>query len=323
MSNRLASQRAEIRLTDRPKKEIPVVQVTQPASGLPTEFQHLLEWIGSGLERMEGIEDEKTREEVFALLEGVDIMHRQALGRLLELATNLGGDELVERVSQDPMVRTLLEMYDLPEADERAQVERALQDVYPYFRSHGGKLEVLGVEEGRVRVRLSGSCQGCPGTSVTLKRVVEEALREGFPGFSELVAEEPVEAQHSAPLQIGHRPLRRPRWVPVGRLEDISPGEMRALRPEGTPLLLVRLGGEVYCFRDGCPPESTLTLHLGRLEGSTLICPWHGCRYDARTGKRQDAQVGAQHAAPLPVLPVAVQDGEIKIALGVEEVEPE
>ena len=298
-----------------PRKEIPVVQVAQPASGLPAEFQHLLQWIGTGLERMEGIEDEQTREEVFALLEGVDVLHRQALGRLLELIANLGGQGLVERVSQDPVVRTLLEMYDLPEVDERTQVERALESVHPYFRSHGGKLEVLGVEEGRVRVRLSGSCQGCPGTSGTLKRVVEEALREGFPGFRELVAEEPPPAQEK-PIQLGRRPLRRPRWVSVGRLEDLEPGEMRALWPEGTPLLLVRLGGEVYAYRNGCPPGSTLTLHLGRLEDSTLICPWHGCRYDARTGKRQDAE------GKLPVLPVAVQDGEIKVAMGVEEVEP-
>jgi nitrite reductase/ring-hydroxylating ferredoxin subunit/Fe-S cluster biogenesis protein NfuA len=296
-------------MAGRPKRELPVVQVSQTSSGLPPEFRHLLEWLGEGMERMEGIEDERTRQEVFALLEGVDLLHRQALGRLLEI----GGQGLVERVSQDPVVRTLLEMYDLPEADEQAQVERVLESVHPYFHSHGGKLELLGVEEGRVRVRLSGSCRGCPGTATTLTRVVEEALREGFPGFKELVAEEspPVEE----PVQIGRRPLRRPRWVPVGRLEDLEPGELRAIRPEGTPLLLVRLGEEVYTYRDGCPPGSTLTLHLGRLEGTTLVCPWHGCRYDARTGKRRD-----DTGESLSVLPVAVRDGEVKVALGVEEV---
>jgi nitrite reductase/ring-hydroxylating ferredoxin subunit/Fe-S cluster biogenesis protein NfuA len=298
------------------RKEIPVVQVAQPASsGLPPEFQHLLEWLGTGLERMEGIEDEQTREEVFALLEGVDVLHRQALGRLLELVGNLGGQGLAERVSQDPMVRTLLEMYDLPEADERTQVEHALESVYPYFKSHGGKLEVLGVEEGRVRVRLSGSCGGCPGTATTLQRVVEEALREGFPGFRELVAEEPPPPESEKPIQLGRKPLRRPRWFSVGHLEDLEPGEMRALRPEGTSLILVRLDGEVYACRNGCPPGSALTLHLGQLEGSTLVCPWHGCRYDVRTGKRQDAE------GELAVLPVAVQDGEIKVAVGIEEVE--
>lgn len=235
----------------------------------------------------------------------------------MELVGNLGGQGLAERVSQDPIVHTLLEMYDLPEADERTQVEHVLESVYPYFKSHGGKLEVLGVEEGRVRVRLSGSCEGCPGTATTLQRVVEEALREGFPGFRELVAEEPPPPASEKPIQLGRKPLRRPRWVSVGRLEDLEPGEMRALRPEGTSLILVRLGGEIYAYRNGCPPGSALTLHLGRLEGSTLVCPWHRCRYDVRTGKRQDAE------GELAALPVAVQDGEIKLAVGVEEVEPE
>ncbi len=301
------------------RKQIPVVQVAQPASsGPPPEFQHLLEWLGAGLERMEGIEDGRTREEVLALLEGIDVLHRQALGRLLELVTNLGGSGLIERVSQDPVVRTLLEMYDLPEADERTQVERALEGVYPYFKSHGGKLEVLGAEEGRVRVRLSGSCEGCPGTATTLKRVVEEALREGFPGFEELVAEEPPPLAPEKPIQLGRKPLRRPRWVSVGPLEELEPGEIRALRPEGTSLLLVRLDGEVYAYRNGCPPGSVLTLHLGSLDGSTLVCPWHGCRYDVRTGRREDDAEGE-----LAALPVAVEDGEIKVAVGVEEVEPE
>ncbi|MBA2509944.1 MAG: NifU family protein [Rubrobacteraceae bacterium] len=293
-----------------------MVQVSTPTPELPSEFQHLLEWLGTGLERMEEIQDEKTREEVFALLEGIDVLHRQGLGRILDLIGSLGGQKAVERISQDPIVRTLLEMYDLPEADEQTQVERVLEDVYPYFQSHGGKLDLLGVENGRVRVRLSGSCEGCPGTATTLQRVVEEALREGFPGFKELVAEEPPPARKNI-VQIGRRPLRRPRWVAAGRLEDLEPGTLQPWRLEDVPLLVTRLDGEVYACRDGCPPGSALTLQLGRVEGTTLVCPWHGCRYDLRTGRREDAE------GKLSVLPVAVRDGEVKVALGTEEVGPE
>jgi nitrite reductase/ring-hydroxylating ferredoxin subunit/Fe-S cluster biogenesis protein NfuA len=303
-------------MSDRPRKQIPVVQVASPTPELPAEFRHLLEWLGTGLERMEEIEDEKTREEVFALLEGIDVLHRQGLGRIFDLIGSLGGQQAVESISQDPIVGTLLEMYDLPEADERTQVERALEPVYPYFQSHGGKLDLLGVENGRVRVRLSGSCEGCPGTATTLQRVVEEALREGFPGFRELVAEEPPPAPKNI-VQLGRRPLRRPRWVAAGRFEDLEPGVLRPLRLEEVPLILISLGGEVYAYRDGCPPGSALTLQLGRVEGTTLVCPWHGCRYDLRTGKRGDG------GGKLPVLPVAVREGDVKVVLGVEEVEPD
>jgi nitrite reductase/ring-hydroxylating ferredoxin subunit len=92
---------------------------------------------------------------------------------------------------------------------------------------------------------------------------------------------------------------------------------LQARRLEGVPLLLTLLDGEVYAYRDGCPPGSALTLQLGSVEETTLTCPWHGCRYDLRTGKREDGE------GKLPVLPVAVQDGEVKVALGTEEVEAE
>lgn len=296
-------------------KEIPLTLVRQPAPTIPSEFERLQEWVGTALERLENLEDEPTRTEVFALLEGVDLLHRQALGRLLGLVADLGGQTLIEQVAEDPVVRALLEMYDLPEPDERTQVERALQTVYPYMESHGGKLDVLGVEQGRVRVCLSGSCGSCPGSAGTLRRVVEEALRERFPGFRELVAEEPAPTRKQ-PLQVGRLPLRRPRWVAMGRMQDLAPGGMRAEWPEGQSVLLARLGSEVYAYRDGCPPGSPLTLQHGRLEGETLVCPWHGCQYDIRSGKRQDG------AGRLQVLPVAVQDGKIMVAIGTEEVEP-
>lgn len=295
-------------------KQIPLTLVRQPTPTIPPEFEQLQAWIGTALERLENLKDESAREEVFSLLEGVDLLHRQALGRLLDLVARLGSPPLVERLAEDPVVRALLEMYDLPEPDERTQVERALQTVYAYIESHGAKLDVLGVEQGRVRVRLSGSCGSCPASAGTLKRVVEDALREGFPAFRELVSEEPAPTPKQ-PLKVGRLPLRRPRWVSAGSEQDLAHGEISASWPEGQSVLLARLGSEVYAYKDGCPPGSPLTLQKGRLEGETLVCPWHGCRYDLRTGKRQDA------AGKLQVLPVAVRDGEIIVAVGTEEVE--
>jgi len=296
-------------------KGIPLTLVSKPTPAPPAEFRQLLEWVGASLSRLEEWEDERMRDDVFALLDGVDMLHRQALGRLLETIGNIGGQGLVERVAQDPMVRSLLEMYDLPELDERAQVERALRDVHPQIETHGGTIEVLSVLRGQVRVRLAVSRDGCSGSSATHKREIERALRDGFPAFTELLVEEPP-ATLRQPLRVGRLPLRRPRWLSVGSLEDIAPAEMKALWPEGASILLVRLGGDVYAYRNGCPPGSPLALQMGRLEGTILICPWHGCRYDVRSGKRQDAE------GKLEVLPVDLRGGEIRIAMGTEEVEP-
>ena len=48
----------------------------------------------------------------------------------------------------------------------------------PYLGSHGGDVELLGVtDDGVVRLRLLGSCDGCPSSSVTLKLAVRARSR--------------------------------------------------------------------------------------------------------------------------------------------------
>ena len=62
------------------------------------------------------------------------------------------------------------------------RVERALDGVRPYLGSHGGDVELLEVTgEGVVRLRLLGSCDGCPSSSVTLKLAVEGAIEAAAP----------------------------------------------------------------------------------------------------------------------------------------------
>lgn len=50
-------------------------------------------------------------------------------------------------------------------------------------------------------------------------------------------------------------------------------------------VVLGRTESGTFAFPDACP-GSALPLHMGRVEGDTLICPWHSCRFDVRSGKR-------------------------------------
>lgn len=51
-------------------------------------------------------------------------------------------------------------------------------------RSHGGELELLGVEAGVVKLGLHGACQGCPSAGQTLKVGIEARLRQRFPALT-------------------------------------------------------------------------------------------------------------------------------------------
>lgn len=271
------------------------------------EFDRLARRLDQIVRQLEAVPFPQIRQAVFAALEALDQLHRLALTRLVTLAR--AEPALWERLSADPVVRELLALYDLiapsePADDPLCQVEQALAPVRAYIQAHGGTLEVVGVSEGVVQVRLAGACVGCPGSAVTVRRGIEQALRQGLPGFRGLVVLPPTASPQPAP--------RRPRWQTACRVEEVPEGGLRDLILEGQRLVLCRVEGEVYALRDACP-GSILPLHLGRLVGPVLTCPWHGCRYDVRTGRRLDRPDGER----LEVLPVAVQEGVVLVGFGV------
>jgi len=230
-------------------------------------------------------------------LELVDAVHRPALERIA--AGNL----------DHPLVRAVLAMYDLAPVDDHTLAEEALDEVRPYVESHGGSVELVSVSDGAVRVRMSGSCVGCAASAMTLRRGIEAALREHYPGFREVIAEE-GEPAPSPLLQVEN--VRAPVFEAAGSVDLLGPGKLRAVEVEGTSVLLANVDGEVYGFRNACPVDGN-PLDGGRLDGSVLVCPWHNCAYDARTGKRADADPGDGLAA----VPIALRDGSSEGAVNV------
>ena len=236
-------------------------------------------------------------ERALMALELVDAIHRPALERI-------AAGEL-----DHPQARAVLAMYDLAPVDDRTLVEEALDEVRPYVESHGGSVELISVSDGAVRVRMSGSCVGCAASAMTLRRGIEGALRERYPGFREVIAEEGEPA--ASPL-LPIENLRAPVFEPAGSVDLVAAGELRAVEVDGTSVLLANVGSEVYGFRNRCPVDGN-PLEGGRLDGSVLVCPWHNCAYDARTGKRVDAEDG-DGLAPVPI---ALRDGAIEVAVNV------
>ncbi len=71
------------------------------------------------------------------------------------------------------------------------KVRSAIEEIRPNLQSHGGDIELLGVDEDNtVRVRLQGACSGCPSAAMTLKRGVERMLKEQIPEVKEVIAED-------------------------------------------------------------------------------------------------------------------------------------
>lgn len=291
------------------------------------EFDQAVAQLATLVETIEREGDERA----LLLLELMDDIHRPAL-------------ELIADGQRDhPVALALLSMYELAPVDQRIEAEEALDEIRPYIESHGGALELVDVEDGVISVRMSGACNGCAASAMTLRRGIEGKLRERLDWFREVVALDPVgdeaeEANGGASLPLLHieplakagagngtaagggellqiEKLRRPVFVDVGAFHDLPEGTMKAVDVEGRSVLVLRIAGEPYAFINVCPAAGArLPLDGGRLTGSVIVCPWHNCAYDARSGKRAD---DAPDEPSLAVVPVTVTDGIVQVAANV------
>lgn len=57
------------------------------------------------------------------------------------------------------------------------------RDINPAVARHGGKIELIDVQDATVVVRMLGGCQGCGQASVTLRQGIEGTLRQAIPGL--------------------------------------------------------------------------------------------------------------------------------------------
>jgi Fe-S cluster biogenesis protein NfuA len=121
-------------------------------------------------------------------LQAVVELYGEALRRVAERLP-------LERLADDELVSHLLLLHDLHPDDLETRVRRALEDVRPYLGSHGGDVELLGVDRGVARLRLAGTCNGCPSSTVTLRNAIEEALLKAAPDLDGIEAEGVAEPQ--------------------------------------------------------------------------------------------------------------------------------
>ena len=90
-------------------------------------------------------------------------------------------------------------LYGLHPLDLETRVLQALAQVRPYLRSHGGNVELIGVRDGVVHLRLVGSCHGCPSSAITMRQTIEKAILGKAPDVIAIEVEGAAEMPSVAP----------------------------------------------------------------------------------------------------------------------------
>ncbi len=69
-------------------------------------------------------------------------------------------------------------------------IKQAIEDIRPSLQADGGDLEYVSVDDdGKVLVRMTGACDGCPMALMTLKQGVEAYLTKKIPGVTSVEQE--------------------------------------------------------------------------------------------------------------------------------------
>ena len=94
--------------------------------------------------------------------------------------------------SQDPIIEDDESSIEVPKLEESQYDEKitALLDQYvrPAVENDGGAIDYVGYDEGKVIVKMKGSCAGCPSSTATLKGGIETLLKQHLPNVQEVVA---------------------------------------------------------------------------------------------------------------------------------------
>ena len=269
-----------------------------------------------------------TRERAELLVGEVTDLYGAALQRIMQLLAD--HPELIEQLTDDDLIASLLLVHGLHPHDARRRIEDALDKVRPYLGSHGGDVAVLSVADGpggaAVRLQFAGSCKSCPSSAVTLELTVEDAIRAAAPEVStiEVVAAEsktgviPVDSLLSRVHRDGRAASA---WHPVPELTDLTHAEVGGFRVAGEMLLACRLGENVFVYHDRCGrcADSLAGAALHRRIGSAdpvLRCPRCHAHFDVVHAGIcvDDNAAAAEHLEPVPVL---VRDGVLSVAMEV------
>ena len=252
--------------------------------------------------RLEDLEPGDCRELAEELTGAVVQMYGAGLERIVELIED---EETRGRLAADELVAGLLMIHDLYPVPIEERVTQALDSVRPYMESHGGNIELLGFEDGVVKLRLQGSCKSCRASSSTLELAVRQALQEAAPDLLGMDVEGVVEEE------ISGTPLPLINGSPGWRTLDISPPDLlTATAVDGMSLVVANVDGTLLAYRNECAGCGSV-LTGGTLDQGALACPSCGRTYFLpQAGRSMDDD--HLQLQPIPLLREAE---DIKVAL--------
>ncbi len=155
------------------------------------DFRERVQRIGGLVEEIETIADPAVRATTKELVQSLMDLHGAALERTMEIVAGAGepGMELIDKLGRDSMVSSVLVLYGLHPEDIDSRVVHGIERVKPQLRKQGCEVELLGLSEGVVRLRVQKGEHTCGSTAKTVQATLEGAIYDAAPDLASLTIE--------------------------------------------------------------------------------------------------------------------------------------
>jgi Fe-S cluster biogenesis protein NfuA len=164
------------------------------------QLQQLSAQIEDLVRKVEAISDPAVKANATALIQSLLDVHARAFERVVEIVLQQKdlGLTVLNHFAADELIGSLLLLYRLHPDALDVRLNKAIAAVRKAAALQGADVELIGVEEEVVRIRLSGAVHGC--TSTQLQQLIEDAIYEAVPEISAVHVENAMRVRNSEPL---------------------------------------------------------------------------------------------------------------------------
>ena len=155
------------------------------------DFREDMQRIGGLVQEIESIADPAVRAATKNLVQSLMDLHGAALENALEIVAEAGepGMAIIDRLGRDPLVSSVLILYGLHPEELEGRVVKAVDRIRPQVRKQGCEVELLGVNNGAIRLRVEIGSHTCGSTAKNVQSTLEGAMYDAAPDLTSLVIE--------------------------------------------------------------------------------------------------------------------------------------
>lgn len=155
------------------------------------DFREDMQRIGGLVQEIESIADPAIRAATEDLVQSLMDLHGAALEKALEIVAETGetGMSIIDRMGRDSLVSSVLILYGLHPEDLESRVLKAVDRARQQLRKQGCEVELLGVNDGAIRLRVETGSRTCGSTAKTVQAALEAAMYDAAPDLTSLVIE--------------------------------------------------------------------------------------------------------------------------------------